>query len=489
MFDRLVKRDGLCRPVPFLHCQCNATGSGCVLIYRKVSGHLEKDSGCSRRRDIRRQTWLYVFALVPALFPITPVTAFTSHVSVPPCSGRESDRAPLIAVSDRGGIATFRADGGQYCHLTASVNLQPNASPSGYGITIGAASNPVLSPTGRVLAYLTTTGIDSHDVWIVATTGTPRSPRRVTTASHALDREAPSWSPSGHYLAYYEGNPVGKGPPTSYAGLTVVIRPIGATRPALVPRVRFTLKGSPNAFVFGQAPTLAWSPDGSKIASIVGIVPVRPVRYWPVGLKVGIADVHTGRTRTITARFPRRILGGDRGRGSYPTGANLAWTLDSRHLVVGTFGRFVGGSLSGLWRVPDTGGVAQLFVGARGDVQEYVPASPSLRGARQFLFSPNHRLLVTDPGNRFWVADATGSRGTFTNTNIGKGCVLAEASWLPNSSGLAYVTECAVAGNQLYRLSLYSVNLRARPRLLLRLISAEPDALDLSPGLRCVSCA
>jgi hypothetical protein len=70
-----------------------------------------------------------------------------------------------------------------------------------------------------------------------------------------------------------------------------------------------------------------------------------------------------------------------------------------------------------------------------------------------------------------------------------EGCVLAEASWLPNSSGLAYVTECAVAGNQLYRLSLYSVNLRARPRLLLRLISAEPDALDLSPGLRCVSCA
>jgi hypothetical protein len=65
---------------------------------------------------------------------------------------------------------------------------------------------------GRVLAYLTTTGIDSHDVWIVATTGTPRSPRRVTTASHALDREAPSWSPSGHYLAYYEGIPSGKDP-------------------------------------------------------------------------------------------------------------------------------------------------------------------------------------------------------------------------------------------------------------------------------------
>lgn len=447
------------------------------------------DDRQQRRRNIQRHTWLSILALVPVLSPLAPATAFSSHVSASLCRGSQRDRAARIVVSDRGGISTIRADGGHYCRLTASVALQPNASPSLYSVTVGAASNPVLSPTGRQLTYLTTTSIDSHDVWIVAAEGTSRGPRRVNTPSPALDREGPSCSPGGRYLAYYEGNPVGRGSPASYAGLTVVIRPVGATRSALVPRVRFTLKGSPNAFIFGQAPTIAWSPDGRKIASIVGFVPGRTVQTWPVGLKVGIADVHTGCTRTITIRFPRGMLGADPGRGSYPTGTNLAWSTDSTHVVISTFGRFVGGALSGVRRVPDGGGVAQLVVGTRADVQEHVPASPPLDGAIEFLSSPNHRLLVTDPANRFWVADATGGHGTFTNTHIGKGCVLAQASWLPDSSGLAYVSECTVAGSGLFRLSLYSVQLRARPRLLLQHISAEPDALDLAPARRCVACA
>ncbi|PZR97799.1 MAG: hypothetical protein DLM70_18655 [Chloroflexi bacterium] len=63
------------------------------------------------------------------------------------------------------------------------------------------------------------------------------------------------------------------------------------------------------------------------------------------------------------------------------------------------------------------------------------------------------------------------------------------ATWLPDSSGLAYVTECAIRGTNRLRLSLYSVRLRARPRLLLRLVSKDPDALDLGTSLRCVDCA
>jgi hypothetical protein len=86
--------------------------------------------------------------------------------------------------------------------------------------------------------------------------------------------------------------------------------------------------------------------------------------------------------------FSTRNVGSRPGRGSYPTGTNLAWSTDSTHVVISTFGRFVGGALSGVRRVPDGGGVAQLVVGTRADVQEHVPASPPLDGAIEFLSSP-----------------------------------------------------------------------------------------------------
>jgi dipeptidyl aminopeptidase/acylaminoacyl peptidase len=389
----------------------------------------------------------------------------------------------------RGVVTTIRADGRQTCRLTPYVSLKPNASPSGYWITSGAASNPHLSPTERQLAYLTTTGINSHDVWIVAANGIPRGPQRVNVPSKALDRESPSWSPGGRYLAYHEGEPAGKGSPASYAGLTVVIRRVRGDQSTVVSRVKFSPKGSPNAFGFGEGPTIAWSPDGRKLASIVGILQGRTAPNWPVALEVGIGDVRTGRTQTIGIRFPRGMLGRTGARGSYPTGNNLAWTADSKHLVISTFGRGAGGSLTGLWHVGQNGGMAHLFVGTRADVQDHVPAGEPLARATGFLMAPNRRLLVTDPGNRFWVADAKGGHGRFTNTSTQKGCVLAQFSWLPDSSGLAYVTECTVAGSGLFRLSLYSVKLRALPHLLLQLISREPDALDLGPPQRCVACA
>jgi hypothetical protein len=436
-------------------------------------------------RFLSRLTLL--LALIPSSVMAQRATAGyrSGTIAFSGCNPKAGDRAPLIVFALRGAISTIRADGRQFCHLTAYAALSPAASPSGYWITVGAASDPQPSPTGRQIAYLTTTSSNSHNVWIVPATGSSAGPRRITAVSRTVDRETPSWSPGGRYLAYHEGNPVGKGPPTSYAGLSVLIRRVDGRRSTLATRIRFALRGSPNAFVFGQGPTISWTPDGRKIAAIVGIV---RGPTWPVALKVGIADVYTGRTHTVTIRFPNGMLGKDRGRGSYPVGSNLAWTVDSRHLMISTFGRGAGGSLTGLWRVPAGGGVAHLFVGTPVDVQEHDPASPQVNGATGFLSSPNHRLLVTDPGNRFWVADATGEHGRFVSTDVSKGCVLAQYSWLPDNSGLAYVTECTVPGTGQLHLSLYSVSLEARPRLLLRVVSKEPDAVDLAPAQRCVAC-
>jgi hypothetical protein len=81
---------------------------------------------------------------------------------------------------------------------------------------------------GRVLAYLTTTGIDSHDVWIVATT------ERHGVLEGSLQPRM-RWTVKrlrGHQRALpriLRGESRRERTPTSYAGLTVVIRPIGAT--------------------------------------------------------------------------------------------------------------------------------------------------------------------------------------------------------------------------------------------------------------------
>jgi len=319
----------------------------------------------------------------PVVKPVAGGVQWLTHPRKGICKGKQVGRAPLIVVSMHGAIYTITADGRNLCRITDYAMPRPNASPPGYANTIGAASNPHLSPTGRQIAYLTTTSTDSHDVWIVPTEGATGGPRRLTMTSRTVDRAAPSWSPGGRFLAYHEGNPAGKGSPASYAGASVVVRRIDGSRFATVLRLKFAVKGSPNAFSFGQdGPAIAWSPDGS------------------------------------------------------------------------------------------------------------MPASPVVNGATGFLFSPNLRRLATDPDNRFWVAGASGQHGHFTNTYIPRGCVLAQYTWLPDSSGLAYVTECTVpsSGSILLRLNLYTVKLGASPRPSLGVIDREPDALDLAPARRCVAC-
>jgi WD40-like Beta Propeller Repeat len=407
------------------------------------------------------------------------------------CKGNQRDRTPLIVASLRGAIYTVRADGAESCFLTPYATINPYASPSGYWITPGAAGIPHLSPTGSQIAYLTTTNINSHDVWVVPVNPALSSPRRLTTPSRTLDRESPSWSPDGKLLAYHEGNPVGLGSHASYEGLSIVVRRVDKNRTTIVSRVRFPLKGGQNEFNFGsESPTIVWSPDGTRVATIAGFVRAAGEAGklgYPSGLQVGMAAIASGRTNIITVRFPNWISRENSARrfisGSYPAGDELAWTSDGLHLVITTRGQGEGYSLTGIWRVATGGGLAHLFVGAPADIYQHRSASPPIDNATQFLLLPNRRMLATDPNQRFWVTNVAGGPGTFTDPHIPSrvGCFLTQYSWLPNSSGFAYVKSCE---GVLFHFTLYSVRLHSKARLLISVIDKQSDALVLGPSLR-----
>jgi hypothetical protein len=98
-----------------------------------------------------------------------------------------------------------------------------------------------------------------------------------------------------------------------------------------------------------------------------------------------------------------------------------------------------------------------------------------------------------DPDNRLWVAHADGTQGRFYDLHLARGCVLAQSTWLADSSGLAYVTVCAGAapGSSpvLVRSRLYSITMHgATPHLLYALNDPDQGQVDLAPAYRCVYC-
>jgi len=450
-------------------------------------------------RQLTRAASLLLFILflvpVPGALNVGYAAPSPLHLFTSDCRASQGGHTPPIVLSVRGSIATIGADGKNFCRLTPSVarGTSPNGSPPGYGNTIGAASNPRLSPTGREIAYLTTSTMRSHDVWIAPAAGLGDGPRRITTTSQTLDREGLSWSPGGRFLAYNEAPPTRSDSPPYFVGGTVVVDRITGNRASTVMNITIRAKGVPNTYTFGgDGPTLAWSPDGKKIATVVGF---KPGAVYSSSLNISVADLATSRVHSIVVRFPKGSLTASQPRraqfqpGSYATGYGPAWTPDGRHLIVTTFSRGAGGSLTGLWRVSERGGVAHLFVGTPSDVHQHVPASVPVNEATKFLFSPNRRLLVTDPDNRFWVADASGSHGAIINTNVPTSCRLAQYTWLSNNQGLAYVTACPVPGSGSIRLRLYSVQLRATSHLLFGIVDKDQNALTLAPAGRCIACA
>ena len=119
------------------------------------------------------------------------------------------------------------------------------------------------------------------------------------------------------------------------------------------------------------------------------------------------------------------------------------------------------------------------------------PAGSPLQQPTHFMFSPNGAYLAMDPDNRLWVAHADGTQGRFFALHLARNCVLAQSTWLADSSGLAYVTLCTVPSSSpvLVRSRLYSITVHgATPHLLYALTDPDQGKLDLAPAYGCVDC-
>jgi hypothetical protein len=195
--------------------------------------------------------------------------------------------------------------------------------------------------------------------------------------------------------------------------------------------------------------------------------------------------------RTITIRLRPGILGTgvNPALGSYPVGDGLAFA-DNHHLLVGTVAKGEGYQLTGVFIVPDTGGIARMVLGNGNGVHGYPPFAPPLAGATQFRLSPERKYTATDPNNHFWISGEVAAPRTIPVPR-GRSCVLSQWTWLPDSSGLAYVTACTISGVSPlhYRLTLATVSRAGGPpRMLYALRSKNQSAIDLAPTYRCVAC-
>jgi hypothetical protein len=235
---------------------------------------------------------------------------------------------------------------------------------------------------------------------------------------------------------------------------------------------------------------LAWSPDGHQIA-----VPLfQPAAASVQGmLLVALGSMPGGQWRRLVVRFPAGAVGVR--AGTLPVsvpGSNLEWTPDGRGLLFSTV--FAGEgppNMSGIWRVGLAGGVAHLAIGTTAGVQHSpLPAGNPLQQATQFQLSPDRSRLATDPVPGLWVALANGHAGRFLPVRVAPRCVLAQYTWLPNGSGLAYVQVCPMTGPQArVRATLFSVGLDGSPpRQLYQATSPDQQAIDLAPSYRCVLC-
>jgi WD40 repeat protein len=363
-----------------------------------------------------------------------------------------------VAVVIRGDVYVIRADGSVRRRLTGDRH----------------ATSPRLSPTQRQVAYVDTSrshnGASSYlttgDVWVVAV-DSPRA-RRLTAAPVA-DRATPFWSPDGRRLAFYAGT-----------AITVCV--------LATDRCTSVLRSSHGAS-WDSSASIAWSPDGRRIAVALPYTGT----YYPHVMRVAIGNVMNGRVTTSTIRFPSGALGRPILPGSYPSGDGLTWRPDGRHLVFATLGKGAGApGVTGIWQVADTGGRAQLLIGTPAGVrEESYPAGSPLQQPTHFLFSPNGAYLAMDPDNRLWVAHADGTQGRFYDLHLARNCVLAQSTWLADSSGLAYVTLCTVPNSSPVpvRSRLYSITVHgATPHLLYALTDPDQGKVGLAPAYRCVDC-
>jgi len=391
------------------------------------------------------------------------VTTSPAVAGSPPPVGTLS--STHIAAAIHGNIVLFRADGGGRQQLTSG----------------GLDSYPVTSPDGRRVAFLRAPRLEHQDfsprrrdVMVAEPDGANRY-QILRFASRSpvapLSRTALAWQPGAHApsLAWFDANSV------MYRRSSGVQYPLLKLDPAFA------------AHPYELSLPLAWSPDGSQLATAFAVPPGGTVS--PRGLRIVVGS-GTRHQHSVTAFFRPGVLGNQTSfRSSSPVPGGLAISQDGRHLLFATQGGGPGYRLTGVFQVPLTGGFAQIILGNENALRERPPFSPALDNATRFQLSPDRRYMATDPNNHFWISGAATSPHIISVLKPSS-CVVSQWTWLPNSSGLAYVTACTIPGNQpLYRLTLSTVSVNGgSPHVLRRLDARDQQAIDLAPSYRCVAC-
>lgn len=406
---------------------------------------------------------LSVLALI-ALSPILPSNIHTTPRALGNTTG------PLIAFALNGDIYAQSIAGGAPHRLT----------------NYGHNSAPVLSPHGRLIAYLSASPryIDkygyasTHSVWVVPVDGQPdgSDARKLTVTNPAIDRAGLSWSPDGQSVAYYEG-------------ATVIVSAYDGTHRHVV--LHLTKPTQTTTFAMAQDSPIIWSPDGRLIAVIAPHTMSAPATT----LRLITADLASGKTTSSMISFPAGALKAMNGEPhATVTARDLTWTRDGTHVLVETIVSGAGDGLLGLWRASVRGGRAVLVIGPS------TLAPLRMMAARHIVLSPDGTHLLADPTGGLLVGDAAGmhERYLVPPPDARSECVIAQELWTTDSADIAYVAVCGTNRETtshgstvvLTHATLSVARLSdSSTRPLLSNDSADQGSLQITPlAYRCIQC-
>ena len=275
--------------------------------------------------------------------------------------------SPAAATQDTG-LLTFVRSNQIYTSTTTGASVTKLT-------TSGKNYRPHWSPDGKRIAYVHEAPAGYRDIWVMNANGTKK--KQVT---HLGDTTEPAWSPDGKWLAFgASGTP----PYESY--IDYPLHKISSTAPFGSP-VRLPLPDE-DYYEVDVAGTLAWSPDGQKIAFVSNSYPSSPDHYLLVYV------LATRQVDLLAA-----VGGSCCGEGNF---SDPTWTNDSSTIAFSETFNELG--------EPTPPGPHIELLGYPGQT---AASFPNVAGDSDPDFSPTGKKVVFTHYSRIYLANADGSHRT-----------------------------------------------------------------------------